>query len=242
MIKLFTFKSKSADAGVFLLNKELISKTGLIFSLIFLLFSCKNTAETKLIFNETETIKKNVKEREQGITWTQEIEQERLTEYVPRSSAMFGLEVPYTKELFKITKSMQAAVYPNMEDFGSLNLNNLPPLLKEKINKFCEALSLDKHAGAENYFNRKYIFNYVFFVKELEEGWENNFGQTYPELSEDEKLFTKWTLGEPFIGAEITQIPVRFYTSCGIIDVTLFINSNGNNELYQISINRWKKV
>ena len=224
------------------MKKSLISRICIFFSLILVFFSCKNTTESKLVYTDADTIKKNVKEREQGITWTQEIEPERLTEYVPRSSVMFGIEVPYTIDLYKITKSMQAAVYPDLEEFGSLNTNNLHPAIKEKINNFCNALSSEKHSGAENFFSRKYIFNYVFFIKDLEEGWKDNFGLSYPKLSEEEKAFNKWTLGEPFIGSEIIQIPVRFYATCGIIDVTLFLNSSGNNELYQITINRWKKV
>ena len=69
------------------------------------------------------------------------------------------------------------------------------------------------------------------------------YAQTGEEkLKEDEKLFSKWTLGEPFIGSEIIQIPVRFYADCGTIDVMMFLSSSGNNEFYQITIDRWQKV
>lgn len=220
--------------------------------MISISLSCKNNTEPKLVYTENDTIKKSVKAREQGITWTQELEKERLTEKITRASKELGAEVPYNKELFKISKDNQSPVYPEFNDFGSLDTRNLRPSLKEKMNNFCKSLSSEKHSGADAFFSRKYIFNYVFFIKDLEEGWKNNFDTDYPEIKEDKSkkkegeaeqgLFTKWTFGEPFIGSEIIQIPVRFYATCGTIDMTVFLNSSGNNEIYQITINRWKKV
>ena len=229
-------------------EKKLNKKTGkyiFIFSTAFIFlstFSCKNTSETKLVYNDNDTIKQAVKEKEQGITWTQELEKDRLSQTINRNQIELGLEVPYSKEIYKISKTNQNPVYPEFSDFGSLDTRNIRPSLKEKMNNFCSSLSAENHSGADSYFNRKYIFNYVFFIKDLEEGWKINFNQEYPEKIDEDGLFTKWTFGEPFIGSEIMQIPVRFYTTCGIIDITVFLNSSGNNEFYQITINRWKKV
>ena len=219
----------------------------LIFSIIISLSlcSCKNNTETKLVYTENDTIKQTVKDREKDITWTQELEGERLSQKITRSSMEIGAEVPYSKELFKISKSKYQAVYPDLMEFGSLDTRDIRPSIKEKLNNFCKQFSTSSHKGTENFFSSKYIYNYVFFVNDLEEGWEKNFGQEYPAKNDKEKsadIFTRWIFGEPFIGAEIMQIPVRFYASCGIIDVTVFINIHGNNEFYQITINRWKKV
>ena len=49
-------------------------------------------------------------------------------------------------------------------------------------------------------------------------------------------------IGQPFTGNDIMQIPVRFYCNYGTIDVTIYMNPNGNNEFYQITIDRWEKV
>ena len=216
------------------------------------IISCKNTSETKLAYTESDTIKKSVKEKEHGITWTQELEAERLSEPISRSSMELGFDVLYSKDLFKISKQKQKAVYPELSDFGSLDTRNLRPSVKEKLNNFCTSLSSENHSGADAFFSRKYIFNYVFFVNDLEKGWKTNFGTDYPKNtaveqteqtnSDEFTTFIKWTFGEPFVGSEIIQIPVRFYATCGIIDVTVFLNSNGNNEIYQITIDRWKKV
>ena len=215
-----------------------------------LIYSCKNTTETKLAYTESDTIKKSVKEKEQDITWTQEMENGRLSEKITRSAVKIGPDVIYNKEFFKISSDKKNPVYPELLDFGSLDTRNLSSSVKEKLNKFCSSISSENHTGADAYFARKYIFNYVFFVQALENGWKINFNQDYPhkktesesESETEEGIFTKWLFGEPFIGTEIIQIPVRFYASCGIIDVTIYLNSSGNNEIYQITINRWKKV
>ncbi len=210
------------------------------FTLSFLcLYSCSNTQESKLVYTETNTIKQTVKEKEAEITWTFELEEDRLTQTINKNSMELGADVPYNKELYKISKQKKAPVYPSIENFGSLDTRNLRTSTKDKITQFCQAFCTDEHTGADTFFNRKYIFNYVFFLNDFNDGWKKNFSNTVPEAS---KLFTKWIFGEPFNGSEIIQIPVRFYSEYGTIDVTIYLSSSGNNEIYQITIDRWKKV
>ena len=236
-------------------------------------FSCKNnTTETKLVYTENNTIKQAVKNKEQEITWTIEIAPERLQQDFSRASANISPEILFNVDLIKVRSNDKAPVFPELDDFGSLDLSKLKPEAKERIIKVCEALSKSLYSGADLYFSRKYIFNYVFFRNDLIFGWKDNFGVTFPEeykkeikkaaaISEDsdeesdknkskkeekseeiKPLFYKWIIGEPFIGSELMQIPVRFYTDCGIIDMTMFLSSGGNYEFYQITIDRWKKV
>ena len=216
--------------------KNLIISIPLI---LFCIISCSNSQESKLVYTESNTIKQSVKDKEQDITWTTELEEKRLSQQIHRGSMKLGADVPYSKELYKINQKGQLPVYPSIAEFGSLDTTNLRPALKDKLDQFCTSFASEKHSGAESYFNRRYLFNYVFFVKDFEDGWKNNFKKEMPEESE---LFTKWIFGEPFIGADIMQIPVRFYADCGTIDMTVFLNSNGNNEFYQITIDRWQKV
>jgi hypothetical protein len=122
--------------------------------------------------------------------------------------------------------------------FGSLDTSNLKVSVKRKMNDFCTAFGSENHAGAEGYFSRKYIFNYVFFLQAFEDGWKNCFQNDKSK----NPAFTKWMFGEPFNGSDIIQIPVRFYADCGTIDMMVFLNSKGNNEIYQITIDRWQKV
>ena len=214
----------------------------IIFSVItnlLAIISCSNSQESKLVYTENNTIKKSVKEKEVEITWTQELEGERLSKKITRGSMELGPDVIYDKELFKIQTKKPAPVYPSISEFGSLDTSALRPSVKNKLDDFCKAFSEVKHTGAASYFSNKYIFNYVFFMTDLEGDWSKKFGKKLPEEGE---LFTKWIYGQPFNGADIIQIPVRFYADCGTIDMTVFLNSGGNNEFYQITIDRWKKV
>ena len=203
------------------------------------MISCSNSNESKLIYIENDTIKQAVKEKEQGITWTQEIEKERLIQKINGNMIQASPEVPYNKELFKITKSIQKSVYPSYSDFGSLDITNLKPEIKEKLNDFCKAFSSEAHKGASSYFHSRYQFNYIFFENDIEHNWQKNFNVKLPENSD---YFNKWIFGKPFIGGDIIQIPVRFYADCGIIDVVVFLASTGNNDFYQVTIDRWKKI
>ena len=222
--------------------KKAFSSCIQIFSVIFLFllfFSCSNAQESKLVYTENDTIKQSVKEIEQTITWTQELEGEVLTEVISRDSMKLGSDVPYGKELYKISKSNNNPVYPSFSDFGSLDISNLKISVKNKLDSFCEAFASEEHKGASASFSGKYLFNYVFFLKDFEEGWTKNFSE---ELPENTAYFNRWIYGQPFNGVDIIQIPVRFYADCGTIDITVFLNSSGNNEFYQITIDRWKKV
>ncbi len=222
------------------LLKKVFNSVILIFSFLIplLTISCSNTQESKLVYTENNTIKQNVKEREQDITWTMELEGERLTKKINRGSMQLGSDVPYTKDLYKISKTYQRPVYPSIEDFGSLDTRDLRVSVKEKVNTFCTAFASEGHIGADSYFSKKYIFNYVFFLKDFEEGWIKYFGKLKTNKSSP---FKKWLFGEPFNGPDFIQIPVRFYADCGTIDMTMFLNSSGNNEFYQITIDRWQK-
>ncbi len=212
-----------------------------IFSIISVLScfnSCSNSQESKLVYTESNTIKQSVKDKEQDITWTLELEEDRLSKTISRDTMEIGQDVFYNIELYKISRDLQTSVYPSFSDFGSLDTSNLLPSVRNRINMFCEAFASENHSGADSSFSRKYIFNYVFFLNDFEKGWKENFDKELPE----DKIFNKWIFGEPFNGAEIIQIPVRFYSDCGTIDVTVFLNSSGNNEIYQISIDRWQKA
>lgn len=206
---------------------------------ILSLSSCSNAQETKLVYIETDTIKQSVKEKEVTITWTQELEGNILSEKISRDSVILGPDVPFVRDIYKISKTYQDPVFPYLNDFGSLDISTLKTSIKEKLDKFCNAFSGADHKGAESSFSSKFIFNYIFFKKDFDEGWKKYFEA---ELPEEKSFFTKWIYGEPFYGQDIIQIPVRFYSDCGTIDMTVFLKSDGNNEFYQITIDRWQKV
>ncbi len=225
----------------------------LIIFTLSILISCNNSSENKLVYIENDTIKDVVKNKEQNITWTFEIEPERLSKDISKNVWETGENIPYTPDFLRLYKTFQKPVFPELNDFGSLDTSSLKGKTKERLNNFCTKLSESYAADAASYFSGKYLFSYVFFRKELEDGWKNNFKNDFPiiektsDKEEEEKkeikpIFEKWIFGEPFNSSEILQVPVRFYCNYGTIDVTIYMNPNGNNEFYQITIDRWVKV
>ncbi|MCR4580181.1 MAG: hypothetical protein K5681_07535 [Treponema sp.] len=219
-------------------------------SLFFI--SCTNAGASKLSYTDVETIRDSVKDREAQVSWTKELEGSRLNESLNPQEGLYSEDIKYSRLIAKVNKANQAAVFPEYPDLGLLDISALNSSAKETIYKFCQALSTDIYTEAQNYFDSSYIFNFVFFRNDFIEGWENNFNESFPVQKEDKSkkksdeddsqadkisLFSKWILAEPFVGEEITQVPVRFYCKAGTLDVTLYLNKK--NLIYQIVIDRW---
>lgn len=214
----------------------------LISILIFFIFvACKNNTDSKLSYSEENTIKQSIKEKESNITWSIELESNRLLDRVNLKNNNLSDDVEFNMEVMKVLPGFQESIYPEFDKFGSLNTSKLKFSVKEKINDFCKTLSDGKINSLDSYFASNYIFNYVFFKKDLLDLLKDNFNFVFSE-EESVIIFDKWILGEPFMGEKLLQIPVRFYCNQGFIDVTLYLNSELQNSIYQITLDRWEKV
>ena len=203
-----------------------------------LCISCNNSSESKLVYNERDTIKEQIKEKGKNITWTSELEGNILSEKITRNQDKISSNIPYTVDILKISPE-QKKIYPELSDFGSLDSSLLKGGAKEKLVSFCNSLSENKE-DTDSYFNGKYLFSYIFFKDDLKNGWVSYFSSDYPELNSG-TLFSKYLVGEPFVNSDILQVPVRFFCNFGVIDVTIYMNPFGSNEFYQITIDRWIK-
>lgn len=227
----------------------------IFFTSIFSLFTfaCKNNNEVKLTYTESDTIKEIVKEKESNISWTKEIEGNRLTESIMPEKNQISIGVVVNPDVLKIIPEFQEPVYPEYKNFGKLDTRLLKNIQKEKIEEFCNSVCKNPFDGPQNYIQSTYLFNYIFFKNDLILNWKTYFNEDFP-LTEEyindciakeedyDYLFSGFESGEPFIGLEIIQIPVRFYCNRGIVDVTLYLTNSSNNEIYQITIDRWEKV
>ena len=222
-------------------------KSCILLSLVFLsaFVACSNAEDTKLSYSDVDTIKALVKDKENQISWTRELEGDLLSESYNLNQDQYDKTITASRLLSKVNNEKNRPVYPEFPDFGLLDTSLLNFSAKETIINFCDALSNDFYTKPQSYFDNSYIFNYVFFRNDFIEDWTNNFSAKFPVKNQNEKkenspLFTKWILGEPFITSEITQIPVRFYCKHGTVDVTLYLNKK--NLIYQISIDRWDRI
>ena len=239
--------------------KSLMRKSYALYLIIsiILITSCTNSGDSKLSYTDVDTIKEVVKEREAQVSWTRELEGSRLAEPLESDTELYDKVVIFNHQLAKINKEKIQPVYPEYPDFGSLDTRLLSVNAKETINNFCNAVSTDFYRKPQTYFDNQYIFNLVFFRNDFIDGWKANFKKEFPienplkkketskkenedEEKEPDPIFTKYLLGEPFLGTEITQVPVRFYCKHGIVDVTLYLNKK--NLINQVSINRWEKI
>ncbi|MCR5188812.1 MAG: hypothetical protein K6C97_07730 [Treponema sp.] len=253
--------------------------------------SCKNASESKLEYSNQETIKESIRNKENEIAWTNAIEEEILSNPVLNDEKYTKSNINPSPDLLKINKNNNQAVYPDLNNFASLDTSLLTGKSKETVEKFAKALSTDIYVGPESFFDVKYRFNYLFFRNDLVSAWEKYFNKEFPYTEEDYKevrkikeendriikkqkeveeakraakesgeefseeiknykaekltkikeiqIFSSWIMGQPFIGPELTSVPLRFYCQEGTIDVTLYISNADNNTIYQITIDRW---
>ena len=85
--------------------------------------------------------------------------------------------------------------------------------------------------------DKKYIFNYVFFVYDLKEQWKENFGTDF----KTENAFTRYIIGRPFISDDIVQLPVKLYAEKGSVNIMVIIKNDGRSLVNQIEIKKWDK-
>ena len=223
----------------------------ILFILSFAIFSCNNANEPKIEESTTDTLKSQVENRQKEITWTKELEANRLSSSLQYKNQIINNNISITRNLLNVVQNVNLPVYPELSGFSSLDTSLLPKSVRDNVESFCLAFSKNPFKGAESYFNSDYLFNFVFFRNDLITLWKTNFGTDFPLTQEDDsegeaennlQLFDKWIFGQPFLGEEIIQLPVRFYCKDGTIDVKIYINRLKSNTINQICIEKWSRV
>ena len=142
-----------------------LSSSLLLLVVILTSFSCKNSTIPKLEYSNQETIKEEVKDLETQTSWTNEIEKEILENPLITDPKFLIANTNPTPDLLKLNKNNNMPVYPEMENFGSLDIRNLKQSLKETVDNFSKSLSSNIYSGPETFFDEKYRFN--------EQGFDN---------------------------------------------------------------------
>ena len=160
-------------------------------SLLFCFTSCKVASKTELSYTNVETIKNEIAEIDKTLSWNKEIEPQRLVSNADWFNESITFQIEKNVELLKIINS-NSSVYPEFEDFGSLNDSLVNADLYKKIEQIFVSVSNNIYNGPETYFDSNYLYNYVFFREDLKEGWKKNFHKDFPHIvdykdSEDSK-------------------------------------------------------
>jgi len=244
-----------------------------VFFIIFL-FSCSNNDlidsdenNPNNLNKDSCTLKTVLSEKDENTIWTKELEPEILTYKIRDEDLIVGSNVDMSSEVLNLFSSRKTPVYPDLGNFGNLDTSCLTEYALSRINSFFQDVSENPYGEKNNYFESKYLFNYVFFLNDMRVNWNEKMGKSFPEKSlfksdeeestsdetttDSEKsvkeskkiskpiLFTKWVLGEPFVSEQIIQLPVRLYVSNKYLDVNLFIKNTESLNIYNIDIITW---
>lgn len=150
-------------------------------SLLFCFISCKVASKTELSYTNVETIKEEIAEIDKTLTWNKEIEPQRLVLNNDWFKDTVNQQIEKNIELLKIVNT-NVNVYPEFENFGSLNDSLVDVNLYNTIENIFVSISNNIYNGPETFFDSQYLYNYVFFREDLKEGWKKNFNKDFPHI------------------------------------------------------------
>ncbi|MBR5645771.1 MAG: hypothetical protein IKX23_03950 [Treponema sp.] len=203
-----------------------MKKTGYIF-LVFLLISCKNSTDKKIItFDENSTLKAALEERSKSVIWSKEINPEILKNPVPALSSVQN-EITVTPPLLSIINDSQLPVYPSIPGFANLDVSKIPQKLITNINSLCKELCKGIDYIPENVFIDSYKFNAVFFRQNLID-------------IQKEKGYKSYIIGNFDESFDLIQVPVRLTGDGFYVDIEISARRDFDYLFEQIDILRWE--
>lgn len=203
----------------------------------FLFFSCSQETSIDLNSGSDETLRMTFSERNSSVIWSREIENTVLSRKI-NTSAFVSSNLKLEPEIYLVSASDEAPVYPSLEGFGSLDSTQLSPDAKVSVEKFIK--SVISWNFDESLVEKTSLFSLILFKNDIESGWKNNFGVEFPSDAE-KALFSSYYFGEPFVEEESLSLPVRLKNSRGFVDIQLFVDKTENFKISQILIKKWGK-
>lgn len=194
------------------MKKALLLICGII---IFSLSGCRNfNADSNN--GENISLQKSVKNHEENVSWTRELEKGRLTQKIDSNDFVKNsLKLnPQTMIALEASKS-KFPVYPEVEGFASLDISDLDSEVVEKINLFF--LSYLKQKPCDSFMEENSIYSLVLF--------NYDFGKL-----NFTKSLTDWYIGKPFLLENMLEVPVRIFDKEKICDVKFYFKLNNTKE------------
>ena len=214
--------------------KKIIIKV--LISLLFLtFFSCSQPTPVKLITNQDETLRSIIQEKESTINWTKTLEDSVLSTKIDSFEGISS-NIKLSPEVLRAYNNTCAPVIPYLEDFVSLDINNLGPGHKTSAIQLINTINSNFSVFPETIINAKFLFNYIFFKNDFIEEWNQNFQTEFKE-----NCIKKYLFGEPFSSEDLIQIPVRLFSEYGYVDIEINFINDEKNLISQIEITKWEK-
>ena len=210
-----------------------------IFGVIFLLslFSCSNNEQKIVMVQSDDTIKTEIKKKEEKINWTNEIEGDVLTQAL-NDTEVFSSSSLMSVESIQAIADYTTPVLPSIKDFASLDTSSIPYEYLSLVRKAADAIKQNPEKNLSSLFDSEYLFNYVFFIHDLKAEWKKHFNVNYPY---GKNLFTNYKIAMQNDSFDLMQIPVRFYCKEGYLDLIFDMSQNKKEiKIQQIEINKWE--
>jgi len=210
----------------------------------FIFFSCSNGKINDVSQDEPLTIKQIVVQKDAAENWTKEIEQNLLSE--PLENQIINGTVVQSSETFKAVYFAKNPVFPDVKDFGSLDVSSLNAATLSCIKTFCNNVKNNKLEENGSLFDEKYIFNAVFFNNSIKTLWIDSFEEEFP-LNTEEKtynLFTAYIPGKPeySTNSSFAEVPVLFSSKNKKVYVKILVKPEDEPKIYQAYVYKWEKI
>ena len=187
------------------------NKVFVIFIISFLFIACSNSPDSKLVLIEDDTLKSILTNKELNVTWTNELEGNVLSQNITD----FDFLVPGIRPTLNLQRAkgeLKEPVYPEIQNFASLDFRNVPLSLRQFLNDFGSGLCSEESYACEKYFDSSYVFSYVFFCKDVE--------------NRSIKKFDSYIVGRPFFLEETIRVPFRLYHGKTYSDIFVCLKNN----------------
>lgn len=206
------------------------------FLLILFLSSCNNSSNKIVSFDESSTIKNEVTTKEKNTLWTKELEPQILDGDLQKIKQISNGVALSNQNLTVINPTTQKN-YPYIKEFGNLNIYNTDAKILEVVNTFSKNFINQSFSNIESQFEPGYIFNLVFFKKDLEKQYKDFTHQKY---SFDKKIFNNFYIATETLSFDLASVPVRFYNNKNYLDINLIISvNNASYKIKNIEIIKW---
>ncbi|MBQ4378878.1 MAG: hypothetical protein II821_06750 [Treponema sp.] len=151
------------------------------------LFSCSNANQAGEAFDESDTLRFTAEKLYSATSWTEELETDRLT---TGAGSVKGISSKLNLSPLIVAASVpseNSAVFPRLENFGSLDTSLIPSSLRTSLNSFCEAVSNNNDSAAETFFKKDSLYSLSLFYVDFKRIFDEPLG-----ISEYEKKLAEW--------------------------------------------------
>lgn len=175
-----------------------------VFLFIILTASCTHQTEQYSVVDETASIRYAVRQAVNSVTWTDPMEPDAISAE-PKGKIKGTLFYPAAG--FSVGNG--DAVFPSLENFGSIDVSIMSRSVLTGINDFLKQLSQKSLSFSSSFFDRPYEGVVILY-----------------EASQL-PVITGWTIGRPFISTDDSasyEIPVLLDTENGNCPVRIYLN------------------